>query len=70
MRAWLAGSPQSMADLVVVEGGAKPDITILDSAERVPWSGHTGRYAVPDLYAAIAAHKMSLLFVNVAARPS
>jgi ATP-dependent Lhr-like helicase len=54
-----------MADLIVVRGGARPDISILDSAERMPWSGHSARYAVPDLYAAVAAHKMSLLFVNV-----
>ena len=65
LRAWLAGQPGAIAELVVVAGGAKPDISILDSAERVPWSGHTGRYAVPDLYAMIAAHKLSLLFVNV-----
>jgi ATP-dependent Lhr-like helicase len=61
-----AGEDQEpLADLIVVKGGAKPDITILNSEERVPWSGHTARYAVPDLYAAIKAHKMSLLFVNV-----
>src|SRR5262249_56328076 len=65
LRAWLSGKPGQMADLVVVAGGAKPDISILDSKERVPWSGHTARYAVPDLYAAIAKHKLSLLFVNV-----
>jgi ATP-dependent Lhr-like helicase len=65
LRGWLAGAPGAIADIVVVGGGAKPDISILDSAERIPWSGHTGRYAIPDLYAAIAAHKLSLLFVNV-----
>ncbi len=54
-----------MADLVVVEGGAKPDISILDSAEHVPWSGHTARYSLPDIYAAIGRHKMTLVFVNV-----
>jgi ATP-dependent Lhr-like helicase len=65
LRAWLAGRPGTLADVVAVAGGAKPDIAILDSAGRVPWSGHTGRYAVPDLYAAIRAHRLSLLFVNV-----
>ena len=54
-----------MADLVVVKGGAKPDISILDSTERMPWAGHTGRYALPDMYAAIKAHHLALLFVNV-----
>ncbi len=54
-----------MADLIVVKGGAKPDISILDSTERMPWAGHTGRYALPDMYAAIKAHHLALLFVNV-----
>ena len=53
-----------MADLVSVSGGARPDIAILDSEERVPWSGHSARYALADIYAAIARHKMALLFVN------
>ncbi len=54
-----------LADLVVVEGGAKPDIAILESEERVPWSGHSSKYAIPDLYAIIRRHRMTLLFVNV-----
>ncbi len=54
----------SLADLITVAGGAKPEITILESKERVPWSGHSARYALADVYAAIAAHKMALLFVN------
>jgi len=53
-----------MADLITVAGGAKPEITILDSEERVPWSGHTSRYAMPEVYEAIRRHKTTLLFVN------
>nr|WP_255699988.1 ligase-associated DNA damage response DEXH box helicase [Jiella avicenniae] len=52
------------ADLITVEGGAKPDIAILQSEERVPWQGHTARYALPEIYAAIKAHRTTLLFVN------
>jgi len=52
------------ADLVTVEGGAQPEITILESAERVPWSGHSARYALRDIYAAVGRAKMALLFVN------
>ena len=55
----------ALADIVVVEGGAKPDIAILESEERIPWSGHSSRYAIPDLYAIIRRHRMTLLFVNV-----
>ncbi|MBR2686645.1 MAG: ligase-associated DNA damage response DEXH box helicase [Aquamicrobium sp.] len=53
-----------MAGLITVAGGAKPDISILDSRERVPWSGHSARYAIPEIYEAIRQHKMTLLFVN------
>ncbi len=61
------GTPEGampLSDLVVVRGGAKPDITILESDERVPWSGHTARYAYPDILAAVARHRMALIFVN------
>ena len=53
-----------LADVVVAEGGAKPAITILDSEAELPWAGHSARYALPEMYQAIKAHRMSLLFVN------
>ncbi|MCO5134098.1 MAG: DEAD/DEAH box helicase, partial [Phyllobacteriaceae bacterium] len=52
------------AGLIEVAGGAKPEITILKSQERVPWSGHSARYAMPEIYEAIKQHKTTLLFVN------
>jgi ATP-dependent Lhr-like helicase len=66
LRAWLAGqgSGPALADVVTVAGGAKPEIVILDSAERVPWSGHSARYALPEVYAAILERRMTLVFVN------
>ncbi len=60
LRAWLA--PQ--AKLVLGIAGAPPDIRILASAERVPWSGHSAVYAIPEIYAEIKKAKMSLIFVN------
>jgi ATP-dependent Lhr-like helicase len=57
-------APLALADLVTVAGGAKPEIEILASQERVPWSGHSARYALADMYEAVRAHKMALLFVN------
>lgn len=53
-----------MAALITVEGGAKPDISILDSQERVPWAGHSARYAIGEIYEEIRRHKTTLLFVN------
>jgi ATP-dependent Lhr-like helicase len=53
-----------VADLVVTGGGAKPDISILETDGPLPWSGHTTLYALADLYALIERHRMVLLFVN------
>ena len=53
-----------MADLVQIDGGAKPQIEILEIDEPVPWSGHTTRYAVAAILEAIARHRLSLVFVN------
>jgi ATP-dependent Lhr-like helicase len=66
LRRWLVpqNPPGGLSDLITVEGGAKPHITILDSEERVPWSGHSARYAIPDVYDQIRRHKTTLLFVN------
>ncbi|WP_294645143.1 ligase-associated DNA damage response DEXH box helicase [uncultured Aureimonas sp.] len=67
LREWLVAQgpePAPMADLIVVDGGAKPEITILKSRERVPWQGHMARYAMPEIYEAIKAHRTTLLFVN------
>ncbi|PWK64133.1 ligase-associated DNA damage response DEXH box helicase [Aminobacter sp. AP02] len=66
LRRWLVNQNPAgdMADLITVTGGAKPEITILDSEEHVPWSGHSARYAIPDVYEAIRKHRTTLLFVN------
>lgn len=69
LRAYLARqrAPQhylELADLICVSGGAKPKIKILELEEPVPWSGHTTRYALHEIYHAIASHSLSLVFVN------
>ncbi len=63
--AWLA--PYGDIDAVtVVQGdkGADPDITILLPEGRVPWAGHSGRYAAPQVMAQIEAHNTTLIFCN------
>ncbi|MEJ1157172.1 ligase-associated DNA damage response DEXH box helicase [Prosthecomicrobium sp. N25] len=66
LAAWLV--PQegagATADVVAIAGGAKPEIRILDSAERIPWAGHSARYAMAEVYAALKAAKTTLIFVN------
>ncbi|RWF64736.1 MAG: DEAD/DEAH box helicase, partial [Mesorhizobium sp.] len=66
LRRWLVSQnpPGGLAELIVVTGGAKPEISILDSEERVPWAGHSARYATPEIYSEIKRHKTTLLFVN------
>ncbi|MFZ1815400.1 MAG: ligase-associated DNA damage response DEXH box helicase [Rhizobiaceae bacterium] len=65
---WLVGQgPHGeirTAGLIEVAGGAKPEITILKSRERVPWSGHSARYAMGEIYEEICRHRTTLLFVN------
>jgi ATP-dependent Lhr-like helicase len=53
-----------LADLVVAAGGARPHIEILELDEPVPWSGHSAKYAMLDIYHEIAKHRMTLIFVN------
>jgi ATP-dependent Lhr-like helicase len=58
------GDASQLADLVTVEGGAPHDIRMLETEAPLPWAGHTSRYAVPEIYAAIKANGLSLIFVN------
>jgi ATP-dependent helicase Lhr and Lhr-like helicase len=55
---------QARADLIVAEGGAAPQMTMLDSDEHLPWAGHSARYALGELYALIKTHRTTLVFVN------
>jgi ATP-dependent Lhr-like helicase len=55
---------EALADLVLAEPGAAPDITMLDTAERLPWAGHSARHALGEIYALIKRHNMTLIFVN------
>ncbi|PZF78693.1 ligase-associated DNA damage response DEXH box helicase [Aestuariivirga litoralis] len=64
LRAWLASTGAEPAPLVLGKPGAKPEIRILSSVERVPWSGHSSLYAIPEVYEEIKRARMTLIFVN------
>ena len=67
LRRYLVPQPRdgaAMADLVLAEPGAAPDVTMLDTAERLPWAGHTARHALAEMYDLIKRHKTTLIFVN------
>lgn len=65
-REWLA--PWGEIDTVeLVEGevGAPAEVEILlPEEERVPWGGHAGRWAIPQLYEAIRQNRTTLVFTN------
>ncbi|WP_035294311.1 ligase-associated DNA damage response DEXH box helicase [Brevundimonas bacteroides] len=62
---WLAPGGRS-EDVAMVRGdpGAAPEIDVLVSEGRVPWAGHTGQHAIPEVYAAIQRAQLALIFVN------
>jgi ATP-dependent Lhr-like helicase len=64
-RAWLApyGDIDAVS-LVQGEPGADPNITILLPEGRVPWMGHSGRYAAAQVMEEIAAHRTTIVFCN------
>jgi ATP-dependent helicase Lhr and Lhr-like helicase len=72
LRRWLVGQTPAkgkpaMAALVTAPSGAAPEIAILDTREHLPWSGHTSRHALAEVYARIKAAHMVLVFVNTRA---
>ncbi len=64
LQSWLAPMGNGPAPLVMGSAGAAPLIRILKSAERVPWSGHSSRYSMEEVYEEISRAKMTLIFVN------
>ncbi len=66
LRRYLAsGDPSGlMADLVTVKGGATANLSILQPAAALPLAGHTSQHAMAEIYAAIQAHRTTLVFVN------
>jgi ATP-dependent Lhr-like helicase len=46
-------SATRFAEIVLGDGGAKADISILKSEAELPWAGHSARYALPEIYGAI-----------------
>lgn len=55
-------------EIVRGEPGAPPRVTIVDTQERLPWGGHMGHHAVPEVYNIIRQHRTSIVFVNTRAQ--
>lgn len=61
---WLGSS----VDVVIAPEGAAPHVTVLDAQGRIPWAGHSGRHAMGEIYEAIKAARMALVYVNTRAQ--
>ena len=63
---WLRPHDEAAGAVTIVLGdpGAPPVVDVLVSEGHVPWAGHTGAHAIPEVYAAIAGAGMALIFVN------
>ena len=63
-------SSQEEGESIIVRAppGAQPIIDVLDSDANIPWSGHTARHAIPEIYEKIKAAKLALVFVNTRAQ--
>ena len=64
-RGWLSddGDIGSVA-LVEGEPGAPARIDILLPEDRIPWAGHSGRYAAAQVMAEIETHRTTIIFCN------
>ncbi len=65
IRAWMsAGGGKDGVDLVMGQGGAPPVVDMLLVEGQVPWTGHTARHAMAEVYQAIRRARTALIFVN------
>ena len=64
-RAWLAPEGDiNMVAPVIGEQGADPNVAILIPEGRIPWSGHSGKYAAKQVMAEIERRRTTLVFCN------
>ncbi|MBS0548419.1 MAG: ligase-associated DNA damage response DEXH box helicase [Proteobacteria bacterium] len=55
-------------EIVQGEPGAAPKVSIIDAQDRLPWGGHMGQHAVPEVFNIVRQHKTSIVFVNTRAQ--
>ncbi|MDB5687908.1 MAG: associated domain protein [Rhizorhabdus sp.] len=64
-RGWLFGDGDyEQVALVQGDPGAPAQIDILIPEGRIPWSGHSGRYAIEQVMAEIETHRTTIVFCN------
>ena len=71
LAAWLSktADPTDSAVWRIAGGAAaQPQVEILETRERLPWSGHMGVHALAEIYERIADARTTLVFVNTRAQ--
>ncbi|MDF1872247.1 ligase-associated DNA damage response DEXH box helicase [Vannielia sp.] len=54
--------------VLMADPGPPPDIAMLTTAQAPPWAGGGGAYALPEVLAAVKAHRTTLIFHNTRAQ--
>jgi ATP-dependent helicase Lhr and Lhr-like helicase len=69
LQRWLSRDA-SGSDVTIVRGvsGARPQIDILTGTADMPWGGHMGFHALPEVYAHIRQAGVTIVFVNTRAQ--
>ncbi len=69
LRAFVAPDARpGSAELITETGGAIPQLSLMLPAGRLPWGGHMGLGAAPEILARITAARLTLVFVNTRAQ--
>jgi ATP-dependent Lhr-like helicase len=69
LRRWLSTTANADdVELVLGVDGAEPDVAVLETGARLPWSGHMGAHAVPEIYDLLKDGGTTLVFVNTRAQ--
>lgn len=64
LQAYLTSRRDPSAALVIAPEGARAEIGMLDTRERLPWAGHSARHALGEIYEALSRAKLALIFTN------
>jgi ATP-dependent Lhr-like helicase len=65
---WLGSGLDAPVERILGRSGARPELAIMVPEARMPWAGHMGLHALPEIYAAIRNAGTTLVFVNTRAQ--
>ncbi|GIL39173.1 ligase-associated DNA damage response DEXH box helicase [Roseiterribacter gracilis] len=70
LRGYLSKTGADATDVRLIRGraGARPEISVLETRERMPWSGHMAVHAMPEVYERIKETNTTIVFVNTRAQ--